>query len=183
MSATEKGSEARLEILGQIIYYPRTIWGMLSVVSVLVGICIIVWIITVKANPKNIEVITGSFTLARSTSEKTAPIEGRYQIQFWTPSAKTKESKDVPTWEKVDTDEKLNKFAEHLQKDSRVRGYRRYEVSGQGIGLRRNGMWWVMTVDDDYEVVNFVKAYQEFWKNEGSIYVEVLRTSAGKHVK
>ena len=44
-------------------------------------------------------------------------------------------------------------------------------------------MWWVMTVDDDYEVVNFVKAYQEFWKNEGSIYVEVLRTSAGKHVK
>lgn len=71
----------------------------------------------------------------------------------------------------------------HLQKDSRARGYRRYEVAGQGIGLRRDGMWWVMTVDDDYDVVDFVKAYQEFWKNEGSIYIEVLRSSAGKHVK
>lgn len=183
MSDSEKCSEARIEILGQVIYYPRTIWGMLSVISIFASVCIIFWIVAVKANPQNLKAATSYFSIARSTSEKTDPIEGRYLIQFWTPSVKTKESKDFAAWEKVDTNEQLNKFADHLLQDRRVRGYRRYEVTGQGIAMRRDGAWWVMTVDDDYAVVDLVKAYQEFWKNETSIYIEVLRSGTSKYVK
>jgi hypothetical protein len=109
------------------------VWGTLSVVSVLAAVCILAWIIMVDANPKNIEAINDSFSIVRSTSERTDPIEGRYQIQFWTPSVRTKESSDVKGWEKVDVDEKLDEFSDHLRKDSRVRGYRRYEITGQGI--------------------------------------------------
>ncbi len=183
MNDVERSREARVEVMGQVIYYPQTIWGVLSIVSVIIGICVLVWIITVKANPNNIKAINQSFVIARSTSEQTDPIEGRYQIQFWTPSVMTKQSADIMGWEKIDTDEKLDNFADYLLKDSRVRGYRRYDVIGQGIGNRRKGMWWVLTVDNDYEVVDFVKAYQEFWKSTGSIYVEVLRSSVDRHIQ
>lgn len=183
MNNTKRNREGRLEILGQVFYYPHTVWGALSVIGVITGACIIVWLVVVQANPKNLETITGSFTIGRATLGKTEPDEGRYLIQFWTPTAKTKESKNVPAWEKVESDEKLNDFAERLLKDNRVRGYRHYEVTGQGIGFRRNGAWWVVTVDDGYSVSDFVKVYQDFWKNEGAIYVEILRGGEGKHVK
>jgi hypothetical protein len=179
VSNTEKDSEARVEILGQIVYYPRTVWGMLSVVGVLAGICVIVWIVTVKANPQNLERF---LTIAQATSKKTDPIEGHYQVQFWTPSVKTKTAKEFKNWEVVDSEEKLNDFAEVFLEDQRVQGYRRYEVTGQGRGLRREGVWWVLTVEDSYEVTDLMEVYQKFWKNEGSIYIEVLRSGAGKHL-
>lgn len=183
MNDNEKKPEGGIEILGQVFYYPQTIYGVISVACVIAGICIIVWIIAVKANPKVVETIAGPFLIGRATIEKTEPAEGGYLIQFWTPSAKTKESKDVAAWEKVGSDDRLNEFADRLLKDRRVHGYRRYEVIGQGIGERRYGDWWVMSVNNDYSITDFVKTYQDFWKNEGGIYVEVLHSGGGKHLK
>lgn len=86
---------------------------------------------------------------------------------------------------RIHSDDRLNQFADRLLSDRRVIGYRRYEVVGQGLGFRRNGSWWTMTVDDDYSVADLVEVYHDFWKTggEGSIYVEILRSGEGKHIK
>lgn len=181
MGDNEKKQESGLHILGQIIYYPQTLWGTISVACVVAGITLIVWIIA--THPQAAKDVIYPIIVGRANVDKPEPAEGRYLIQFWTPSVRTKEAKDVRAWEKLDSDDKLNEFAEHLLKDHRVRGYRRYETIGQGLGSRRYGTWWVMTVDDAYSLTDFVKAYQNFWNNEEGIYVEVLRSGAGKHLK
>ena len=38
-----------------------------------------------------------------------------HQIQFWTPSARTKETPGVPEWVKIDGEAKLDEFAQLLQ--------------------------------------------------------------------
>lgn len=98
MSDPKIETKDRIEILGQVLHYPTTIWGTLSVIAVVIGVCTSVWIVTVVADPKNIEAIS-TFVMGRGTLAKTELLKGHYQIQFWTPSARTKESGDVFAWE------------------------------------------------------------------------------------
>jgi len=51
-----------------------------------------------------------------------ADVDAHYQIQFWTPSAKTKDTPGVAEWLKMDNDSKLDDFADALMKGDIVSG-------------------------------------------------------------
>jgi len=105
---------------------------------------------------------------------------GPTQIGFWTPSSRTKEADEVKTWEIVESDAKLDEFAEKLMNAKILQGYRRYEVIGAGVGSRKIGTWWVSTNVGDFRFVDFVKAYAEFWKpGNDATYMEILPLSSG----
>jgi hypothetical protein len=57
-------------------------------------------------------------------------------------------------------------------RNSFTRGWRRYPYSGQGQ-FRDAGWWWVITVDDSFDLDRFVKFYTEFWGAK-EVYVEEL---------
>jgi hypothetical protein len=178
----DRAGHDRIEILGQTFSYPRTVWGTLSVAIVVAGICAVLWL--ALHYPKEVGDITRPFVIGRA-SNSTSEAEARYLIQFWTPSAKTKESPNVADWEKID-DRRLDDFADALLGDNeakgKVTGYRRYDVIGKGLGGRTAGMWWVITVTNDYQVTDLVKLYHQFWHTDASVYVEVLHGgAAGKH--
>jgi len=187
MRSNEKKREGCIEILGQVFCYPQTIWGTLSVACVVGGVILIAYFFVkyhTTIQTPNVKVGYGlSITSTERIEKAGEATENRYQIQFWTPSAKTKLTKGIASWEKIDTDERLNEFAKDLLKDRRVRGYRRYEVTGEGISPRRQGYWWIMAADNDYSPGDFVKAYHEFWKNDTSVYVEVLRSGNSDYHK
>jgi hypothetical protein len=106
--------------------------------------------------------------------------KGPIQIQFWTPSARTKEAVDVKDWEKMDSDDKLDVFAGKLMQARIIKGYRRYEVTGAGFGSRRVGAWWVSSNDTDFNIGNFLRTYLDFWKpGDDKVYMEIQPIESG----
>jgi hypothetical protein len=106
--------------------------------------------------------------------------KGATQIGFWTPSSRTKEAADVKDWEIVESDAKLDQFAERLMKAKILEGYRRYEVIGAGVGSRKIGAWWVSTNSGEFKLSEFLAAYKEFWKpGEDTTYMEIVPLSSG----
>jgi hypothetical protein len=105
-----------------------------------------------------------------------------YEIRFWTPSARTKESQGIHDWEKIDNDDKLDAFAETLMNGQVIAGYSRFEVVGAGLGVRKRGAWWVATLNGDKggTVEKFLAEYQKFWKpGEDTPYMQAFRITAG----
>jgi hypothetical protein len=104
--------------------------------------------------------------------------DGPTQIGFWTPSAKTKETADASTWEILESDKKLDDFADRLMTANIIEGYRRYEVTGagkDGKDSRKIGAWWVSTKNGEFKLRDFLREYTEFWKNgEDATYMEIL---------
>jgi hypothetical protein len=114
-----------------------------------------------------------------ATGELPALLGDRYQIQFWTPSAKTKETPGVKDWLKVD-DAMLDAFAETLMNGHIVKGYSRHEVVGAGLGVRKIGEWWSATLNDDVTPEQFLTVYSTFWKpGTDSTYMEIMRVKGG----
>ena len=106
------------------------------------------------------------------------PPKGPIQVQFWTPSARTKEAQDIKDWERMVDDDKLNNFAERLMRQKIVTGYRRYEVTGAGIAGTKIGAWWVST--GDFKFVEFLKLYDEVWKpGTDNVYMEITPAAGG----
>ena len=153
-------------------------WGTASIGLVVAGICIIVWM--VLNHSKDVGELGRQFFISRATQQD-VEADARYLVQFWTPSIKTKEADDATEWEKFDSNDKLEKFADQLKKDSsgKIRGYRRYEVVGAGLSHIKSGFWWVVTVDNDYRVADLVGSYHRFWNNPEAVYIEVLRSGTG----
>ena len=61
-----------------------------------------------------------------------------------------------------------------------IEGYRRYEVTGAGIGSRKKGAWWVSTNRGKFNLADFLKAYAKFWKpGEDTTYMEIVTLSSG----
>jgi len=168
-------SHPGVELLGQKISYPTTKWGAVSVLGVVLGICILVALLTYWAKPKDVrEFIQMGIVGLNGKVEST---HSQYVIQFWTPSAKTKSANatDLEEWEKLDSDDKVIKFGEHLRVDKEhISGFRRYEVYGAGRAQPKYGYWWVLTVSRDYTLPEFVGTYRSFWGSTKPIYVEVL---------
>jgi hypothetical protein len=105
------------------------------------------------------------------------------RLEFWTPSAKTKEflskqpKDDGDTnrnWEIIESEEMVAQFGQHLRKDQDVVGYRRMEVWGHGRTGLKPGWWWSITVRTNYPVAKLAKSYREFWKTPSSVFVEVI---------
>jgi hypothetical protein len=106
------------------------------------------------------------------------PPKGPLRVQFWTPSVHTKEAAGTKEWERLDNDDKLNAFGDELMTRKIVAGYRRYEVTGSGLGGRKIGAWWVAT--GEFKFIEFIKLYQTIWKpGEDDIYMEIAPVSAG----
>ena len=108
----------------------------------------------------------------------------RRQFQFMTPSSETWQLKQESyvesdgerlariDWQKGVTEEKVEAFGEGMIRNSFTRGWRRYPFSGQGQ-FRDTGWWWVITVDDSFDLDRFVKFYTDFWGAK-EVYVEEL---------
>jgi hypothetical protein len=106
--------------------------------------------------------------------------EGPIQIGFWTPSARTKEAVNVKKWETIASDKTLDVFADRLMNGKIIEGYRRYEITGAGIGSRKVGTWWVSTNGASFQLKNFLREYEEFWKpGDDATYMEILPLRSG----
>lgn len=104
------------------------------------------------------------------------------QMEFWTPSAKTKDylHKDgaevtaKEQWEAIPDDNAVADFGSVLHSNKFVLGYRRVEVWGQGRTTYKPGWWWTVGVLTNCSVGDMAKTYQGFWKNQQPVYVEVI---------
>ena len=116
-------------ILGQGLRYPITITGALSVLGTLSAICFIIYTILHAESSKleQIRVWSSMFLGATGEPKETS---GTKQIQFWTPSLKTRDTKDVKEWETKVTEDDIFKICDIIHQLDDVNGYRRYEVFG-----------------------------------------------------
>jgi len=98
-------------------------------------------------------------------------------FQFWTPSAKTRNSKNIEPWEKLESDDKVRDFQKKLQSDPRIISFRVYEtygsVSGFGSYGRKFGYWWKVGIKQGYTLEEFQDFYQLFWGNDRPVDIEV----------
>lgn len=109
-------------------------------------------------------------------------MEESRQMEFWTPSAQTKDylhkehGQVVPTekWEVISNDDPVVEFGKMLHKNSSVLSYRRVEVCGQGESLYKPGWWWTVNVITDYTAVDLARAYDKFWQSHQVLFVEVV---------
>jgi hypothetical protein len=107
---------------------------------------------------------------------------GTRRLEFWTPSARTKDHlprdggalRDRDQWEAIASDVPVTQFGMLLRTNSNVLGYRRTEVWGHGRTTLKPGWWWTMTVVTNYTVQNFIHAYRGFWKSSNAVFVEVI---------
>jgi hypothetical protein len=99
---------------------------------------------------------------------------GPIQIQFWTPSSRTKLGIGVKPWEIMDDDSRLDEFGDKLMKGI-VEGYRRYDVIGAGRGDRKPGTWWVSSNGPAFKLDDFLRLFVEFWHpGEDNTYIDCL---------
>jgi hypothetical protein len=104
------------------------------------------------------------------------------RMEFWTPSAKTKDFlaseggniRDKDKWEIIPNEERVIEFGKLLRSDWAVLGYRRTEVWGHGRTVLKPGWWWTMTVSTNYPLEKFVLTYRNFWQSSNAVFVEVF---------
>jgi hypothetical protein len=123
----------------------------------------------------------------RYKANEPAQLDQRQQFQFFTPCARSWDEKirhyhsqqgtaDLPedfvakyTWLKID-ESRVDQFGNYIIDQGFTRGWRRYEFEGQGR-YRDRGWWWVITVDNDFDLKRFVDSYLKFWGTT-EMYVE-----------
>lgn len=102
------------------------------------------------------------------------------QIGFWTPSPdfiadngliirkgtfgsyQTTQEQRGNEWQNI-TPQKIDTFSTQLFLKYEVRG-RRYEHYGLGEDSRKPGYWWVLSVDQKFDLESFAKWYVEFFQ-------------------
>jgi len=104
------------------------------------------------------------------------------QLEFWTPSAKTKDylhmenGHVVPTemWQVLSNDDPVLQFGAVLHTNTAILGYRRVEVWGQGQTIYKPGWWWTVNVFTNYTAEDLASTYEDFWKSHQVLFVEVI---------
>jgi hypothetical protein len=110
------------------------------------------------------------------------------QLEFWTPSVKTKEylnKKDGQVvapekWQEISNDDVVTQFGALLHSNKSVLGFRRVEDWGQGTTVFKPGWWWTVNVSTNYSVVNFAKVYESYWKSSHPVFIEVIDNRGSK---
>jgi len=104
------------------------------------------------------------------------------QMEFWTPSVKTKdylakpggEIADSDKWQVLSSDDTVLQFGTMLHSNTSVLGYRRVEVWGHGSTSFKPGWWWTVNVMTNYSAGDLGHAYANFWKPHRPIMIEVI---------
>ncbi len=142
----------------------------------------------IKSDIKEVETqITNGGILARRYQGDQSDLHRRRQFQFMTPSVDTWASKESFygatraqnggqtiyiedfRWQQV-TEPKIEEFGREIISKGFTKGWRRYPYAGQGR-YRDVGWWWVVTVDDSFNIDRFVDYYRQFW-GTNEMYVE-----------
>jgi hypothetical protein len=158
---------------------PDTLFGTACCLFVCATIAYIAWL-----------VIAPRFTPARrlwmpvvieTNGDQTVLGETR-QLEFWTPSAKTKDYLvkeggkfgDKEKWQVLPNDAAVLQFGMVLHSNQNLLGYRRVEVWGQGRTNFKPGWWWTVNAFTNYSVVDLAHTYQTFWKAPQPVFIEVI---------
>lgn len=192
----EKTNYRDVEVLGQGFNYPKAHNETIAFIATVIGLCAIVlgsllilkWYSPDQMGklPWNNKNESSHKIAENSDGSIIIKSENGFSFGFWTPSAKTKENiKKLPEkyWQIIGDENKSNEannnFGERLMADSRITGYRRYEVYGSGSSKdSKNGFWWIVTVEGQYtdEFAKwFIGVYKDHWNipEKSKIYFEV----------
>lgn len=171
-------SDHELEILGQKISYPKDKYGTFSIAVIGVVVVLSVYI-TLVVGKEATTAIANSYISGKTSDGKDLSARS-YQIQFWTPSAKTISTPgDIDQKWQIDVlnrgqiEKENDQFGEKLTHSDKVSGLRRYEIYGKGRSTAKYGYWWILTVKQDYKIQDFVNEYKEYWKTNDTVYIEV----------
>ena len=104
------------------------------------------------------------------------------QMEFWTPSVRTKEYlssnggdyTDKEKWQVLTNDDRVRDFGAMLHSNHAIYGYRRIEEWGQGRTGFKPGWWWTMTVATNFTEVDLAQAYRKFWNSPQTVFIEVV---------
>jgi hypothetical protein len=157
----------------------KTFWSVLPSLFVCATIAFIAYLV-VSSNsspPRRLWMPV----LVEANGRETVVGETR-QMEFWTPSAKTKDylhqaSGEVAKnerWEVISNDDPVMQFGALLHSNLSVVGYRRVEVWGQGRSAFKPGWWWTLNVFTNYTVSDLAHTYQNHWKMNQPVFIEVI---------
>jgi hypothetical protein len=153
-------------------------YGAIGCICVCALIAFIAWLYAPKPEPARrlwLPVVVG-------TNGATSILGDSRQLEFWTPSTKTKdylhkEGSAVAAgekWEVLENDDPVLQFGNMLHTNQSVLGYRRVEIWGQGRTSFKPGWWWTVNVLTNYSAADLGRAYQSFWKSQQMVFVEVI---------
>jgi hypothetical protein len=104
------------------------------------------------------------------------------QMEFWTPSAQTKdylpkaggEIAASDRWQVIANDDTVIQFGTMLHSNKNVLGYRRVDVWGHGRTTMKPGWWWTLNVLTNYSEADLGRSYEDFWKSHQAVFIEVI---------
>ena len=104
------------------------------------------------------------------------------QLEFWTPSADTKDFLrkdggkiiDSDKWQVISNDDAVSQFGLLLHTNRSVLGYRRVKVWGHGRTDFKPGWWWTLNVITNYSAGDLARSYEDFWKSHQMLFIEVI---------
>jgi len=188
------GDKGTLKIPGVEISLPSSLWSSLSFAVLCACITGCFAIFFIYARPQNIESITGvlggGFRTLSYENQKISELHARKQFQFFTPSATSwvaktnfyayesmaKENREKFDrkfgWQRAD-EAKVETFGKAIIEKNFTKGWRRYPVEGQGRN-RDSGWWWVITVDENIDIKEFIHFYVDYWGAK-EIFIEEFR--------
>jgi hypothetical protein len=162
-----------------VIAGSNTFWGMVCCICVCATIVLVVYRFN-PGEPPSRRLWTPD--LVETNGTVTVMGESR-QLEFWTPSSKTKDylhkekGQVVATemWEVMSNEAPVEQFGEMLHNDSwAILGYRRVEVWGQGRTMFKPGWWWTVNVSTNYTASDLAKVYETFWQSHQLVFIEVI---------
>ena len=171
-----------ITFLGVTCAYPKTFWATLPFALVCATVAFIAYLVwNVAAKPSEAPRRLWTPIVVLTNGIQTIQLDTR-RMEFWTPSAKTKDYlakeggaiRERDRWEVIPSDDAVVQFGMLLHSDPNVSGYRRTEVWGHGRTIMKPGWWWTMTVATNYTVDKLVGAYRGFWKSPNTVFVEVI---------
>jgi hypothetical protein len=102
------------------------------------------------------------------------------QMNFWTPSVRTKEyltnsgPRSPDAWQILESENPVVDFGKMLHTNNEVLGFRRVEDWGHGRSIYKPGWWWTINVQNEFTPAEMGRIYQSFWKCSGPVFIEVV---------
>lgn len=159
---------------------PTGIWGFLCCLCVCATIALVAYFLVQRPRPQPRRL--WSPVVVETNGNQTTILGETRQLEFWTPSADTKDYLrkeggkviDSEKWEMLTNNDAVFQFGIMLRSNVSVLGYRRVEVWGHGRTGLKPGWWWTVDVLANYSVGNLASAYEAFWKSHQLMFVEVI---------